>query len=415
VAALAALGLGACESRGDARRPQLLTVADFQALLDDPAAPETIVPGWGLPGGMRLDRIITVRPDGPTLVKRDTYTHGYKSAYVTTEVWAGFDEVWVQPVYVAVTGYPDDKPPTRLIGAAGKWRPIFSVGPDSAFYSPFWRTIYFRVPDDVDIDTITSVRAVLEHGFDFRPAEGRVMAIAPPEVLPPERRLSSNEGLELTGGPSRGEGVYDGQKAPFLDFGTETFDWNDALEVDEVPLYVWVTRDASGELQQLDMPTVGGSGPPYSGIEPRVIDGRPKYGSYWRIYTVEIQPGWRVFAPPIFTDVRERLSTTKYLYEDPPYAADLKMLTAGDATSYDDWAGRVLQNPDCVSFKLAVDPTNGIGGQVMDAAGKSYPVCQYVDSQAKIEALVPRSAIRRTDLVVTCPFITYNFAPVVLP
>jgi hypothetical protein len=405
VAGLAALVIGACESQGDVHRPVLLTVADFQALLDDPKAPEAIVPGWGLPDGIRLDRIIEVGPMGPTLVKRDVYTDGYKSAYLTTEVWAGFDEVWVQPVYVAVTGYPTDTPPTRLVGSAGKWRPIFGVGPDSAFYSPYWQTIYFRIPDDVDIDTIQSVRDVMRHGFDFRPAEGRVMALAPPEVRVPERLLSSMKGEELVGGPTPGgEGVYDGQKMPFLDFGTDTFEWNAALEVDEVPLYVWVTRDASGELHQLDMPTVGGSGPPYSNTFPRVVSGKPKYGSYWRIYTVELQPGWRVFAPDAFTDVRRRLSATPYLYEDPPYAADLQHLDPAAATAYDDWAGRVLRNPDCVKNAKAVNPSNNADDP-----------CEYVDAQASIEALVPRSAIRRTDIVVTCPFITYNFKPIVLP
>jgi hypothetical protein len=415
-AALGALLGGACERHGDARPPLLFTVADFQALRDAPEPPQTIADGYGVPGGLRLDRIIAQDAAGASLAKRDVYTHGYKSAYLTTEVWAGFDEVWVQPVYVAVDGaYPIDKPPARLKGKSGTWRPIFSVGPDSAFYSPYWETIYFRIPADVDIDTIQSVRDVYAHGFDFRRAEGRVMVLAPAEVGVPPRHLEAKNGEELVGGPTPSMGVYDGQDAPFLDFGTSTFEWNDRLEVDEVPLYVWVTRDATGALQTLDMPTVGGSGPPYSGLEPRVIDGKPKYGSYWRIYTVEIQPGWRVFAPPFFDDVRKRLATTEYLYEDPPYADDLKKLTDPvEATSFDDWVGRVLKNPDCVKNPVAVDPSNVMEPALMHD-GVEDPLCEYVDSQAKIEALVPRAAIRRTDIVVTCPFITYDSAPLVLP
>jgi hypothetical protein len=404
VVALAALLSSGCESRGDVPHAQLLTTADLEALVNNPDAPRTIVEGYGLPGGMRLDRIIKIEGGVPQLVKRDTFTHGYKSAYVTTEVWAGFDEVWVQPAYVAVKDYPAGAAPARLTGVSGKWRPIFGVGPDSAFYSSFWQTIYFRIPDQDDVDTFNSVRDVFARGFDLRPAEGRVMALAPDTVdVPPRQEMK--DGLDGVGGPSKGGvGVYDGQPQPFLDFGTGTFDFETDLVVEEVPLYVWVARDANGELQTLDMPTVGGSGPPYSGREPLVVDGKPKYGSYWRIYTVEMQPGWKVFVPPDFSEERGRLPA--YIYDDPEsrYAADLQNLDAGGKLSYDDWVGRVATNPDCFKDTNAIDPSN-------EAAN----ACRYVDSQAAIERLVPAGDIRRTGIVVTCPFIMYNYRAVVLP
>jgi len=72
----------------------------------------------------------------------DTRTDGYRSAYVTTELWAHFAEVWVQPAYVPVTGWNADGTPVRLLGPDGHWHPIFSVGPHSAFYSPFWQIVY---------------------------------------------------------------------------------------------------------------------------------------------------------------------------------------------------------------------------------------------------------------------------------
>jgi len=65
--------------------------------------------------------------------------------------------------------------------------------------------------------------------------------------------------------------------------------------------------------------------------------------------------------------------------------------------------------PSCVADPLAIDPTNFTPE---DAVTKA---CPYVDSQEKIEALVPGAAIHRTDLLVTCPFITYDFQAVVLP
>ena len=42
------------------------------------------------------------------------FSEGKPAAYLTTEVWENFDEVWVQPLYVDRTG---------------KNRPIFGVGP----------------------------------------------------------------------------------------------------------------------------------------------------------------------------------------------------------------------------------------------------------------------------------------------
>jgi hypothetical protein len=405
---LAALAGGACESKGDVQRAQLLTASDLQALLQQDPPPETILDGYGLPGGMRLDRIITGEATSAVLVKRNTFT---------TEVWAGFDEVWIQPLYVAVEKYNPDAPPTRAVVPGKKWRPIFGVGPDSAFYSSYWQTIYFQIPEGEDLDSFRSVRDVLTRGYDLRPSEGRVMAIVPDSVSAPPIVTMPAPGGEEVGGPAPGIGYYDGKEMSFLDFGTETFTWNADLAVEEAPLFVWVARGEDGQLHALDMPTVAGAGPLYSGRKPQIVGGKPKYGSFWRIYTVELQKGWRVFAPPYFSDARNRLASTRYLYEgqDLPYAAVLQSLDADTAPSYADWVGRVLLNPGCVENEFAIDPSNK-GDVNLENPDKSVdPVCQYVDAQTTLEALVPTDAIHRTDILVTCPFITYEKKALVLP
>jgi hypothetical protein len=420
VAGLAALAGGACESKGDVKRAQLLTASDLQALLKQDPPPETILDGYGLPGGMRLDRIITGDATSAALVERDTFTGyslgGYRSGYLTTEVWAGFDEVWIQPVYVAVEEYKDGAPPTKVkfTHAEGpdRWRPIFSVGPDSAFYSSYWRTIYFQIPPGQDKDSFRSVKDVLDRGCNFREGEAHVMALAPKDLGTPTPVFPPAGGKKEVGKVGRGDGLYDGEEVHFLDFGTDTFTWDAKLVVEEAPLFVWVVRGQDGELHALDMPTVAGSGPLYSGREPLVVDGKPRYGSYWRIYTVELQPEWRVFIPPspAFQDQRDRLAGTPYLYSmGVPYADALKNLPDDDALGHDEFVGRVLTNPACVSNTDNLFPENATSPAL------AATICVYADTQKKIEELVPSAAIHKTDIVVTCPFITYDEKALELP
>src|SRR4029078_11811523 len=88
--ALSVLAAAGCDASPARPRPVLLTVADFEALLADPSAPESIVPDSRVRGGMKLSRIITRDAGGkPTLAPRSTLTEEYKSSYLTTEVWAG--------------------------------------------------------------------------------------------------------------------------------------------------------------------------------------------------------------------------------------------------------------------------------------------------------------------------------------
>ena len=54
--------------------------------------------------------------------------------------------------------------------AAAAW--IFSVGPGSVFYSPFWQMIYFNVPDGTPQEAFTSVRDVAAIGISAAPRTG---------------------------------------------------------------------------------------------------------------------------------------------------------------------------------------------------------------------------------------------------
>jgi hypothetical protein len=398
-----ALALVSCQAPGQdgAPHPTLLTVADLQALLATATPTTAVAVDHGLPGGLPLRDLIGVDPatQKPMLEAQPTFSGAYRSVYLTTEVWAGFDEVWVQPMYVPVTGYAADGTPQRAKGADGAWHPIFGVGSGSAFYSPFWQMVTFELPTGADVASFQSVRDVIDRGLDLKPAGGYLAVLAPDAVEVPPQIAVPAAGGEPIGGPSRATGVVDGQPAPFLDFGGGTFTWNDDLVVQEAPIFMWVVRDAAGVMHTLDIPTVAGEGPLYAGRPPLGGVGAPLYGSFWRLYTVEVPAGAGVFAPSTFPDLRTRLATDQSLYtytyaptaEDPAHLSD-----------FSDWAGRVALNPVCFSDAEDIDATN-----------KRDTSCTYLDSQSAIETLVPGDSIHATGIVVTAPYITYAEVAVV--
>jgi hypothetical protein len=402
----AACALAACQATPGAPTPELYTTADLQRLLDTTGAETTIAEDAGVPGGLPLSLMIAKGAGQDTLVPRMTLTgesETYRSAYVTTEVWTRFDEVWIQPMYVLVDGYGADGTPIRHkfgTGATAAWRPIFGVGAQSKFYSPYWQEIYFELPTGADPESFRSVRDVVDRGAKLNPAGGRVVSLVPATVSPPAPTAGMDGGPVAIGGPTAGAGLIDGARAPFLDFGEGTFTWNDDLVVQEIPLFVWVARDSSGQLQRLDIPTVAAAGPLYSNTTNAKTDDnlRPQYGSYWRIYTVEIPAGMGVFAPPVTGDesVRAGLGTLADLSMDAKYGPTV---LSAPSTAIIDYLGRVATNPDCFSDVMN---TNGNG-------------CTYLDSQTKIEMYVPNDLIRRTDILVTCPFVTYDEKALTLP
>jgi len=393
--------LAACDLPAKPAHPRLLTVKDFAALALTADADTGIAPDHGLPGGIPLRRIMANDDGTPTLAWRRTFTEGYQSGYLTTELWTGFDEVWVQPMYVAVDGtHAADGTPHRLLGAADAWRPIFGVGDRSAFYSPYWEMITFEIPAGADVDSFRSVRDVLDRGLDLTPAGGYLAVLAPDDVALPTR-VAPGPGQPGVGGPGRGIGLVDGEDAPFLDFGGGTFTWNDDRVIEEAPIFMWIARDAGGVLRTLDIPTVAGTGPLYAGRPPKVLGNKPLYGSYWRLYTVEVPSGMAVFAPPSAQDVRDGLAQTPTLY-DVTYAPAI--LNSMSPANFFEFTGRVATNPSCFTNADNLDITNG-----------TPDPCVFLDSQAAIETLVPSRSITRTDIVVTCPFITYADGAVVSP
>ncbi len=351
--AAALCGLTACGQAPSSPAPRLWTLADLEAL--GAAGQTAVATDSTLPGGIPLARILG--PNG-SLFPRPSLADQYNASYVTTEVWEGYPQVWIQPMYVPVSGWVNGAPVVVADAATGLWKPVFSVGTGSGFYSPFWQVFYFDAPAGTTADTFTSAKQILDAGLPLHEGPGWTIPIVP-------------DGFSWAGTAARPEtGWVDGATVATLNFGKRLFTWNpDTNVVDELPIFVFVSHDSAGNLVAPDLRTVAGTGPVGSGGPAPATSGiQPLYSSYWRIYTVEIPASVTAF----------------------PDAA---------AAAFPEYAGRLVTTPDCLSDPDTLDPE----------------ACSYLDSQGAIEHAVAPWAIRATDVTVTCPFVSYRDSLAITP
>lgn len=387
-----AVGLAACDEPRPAS-PELWTLFDVQALYAGGAQPtDAIATDAGLPGGVPLGSMVD--PSG-TLFVLPGWAEGYAVGYVTTEVWSHFDQVWAQPMYVPIRGWAGAEP-LRVQDANGAWHPIFSVGPGSLFYSPFWQIIYVLVPDSIQDGDLTSVRQVLDGGYPLFPSTGWVAALSPGEI-----GLDTTAAPPTAGGALPGAGWLDGAPISFIKFPAAPFWFDDELVVEEIPIFHFVFVTDDGSLIAPAIPSVLGTGPLYSN-RPAPLDGNglptAKYSAYWRVYTVKVPLTARVFALP---DSRLAMDLASAgIAIDATYGPDVLMpADAGAEAVVASLPGRIAVTPACFA-------------QLVQANPNFSTACGYLDSQAHIEAYLPPDAIVRTDITVTCPLVSLLGAPV---
>jgi hypothetical protein len=381
LAALAALASAspvafvACDAAPRPANPRLTTLFDVQALYAGGATADfAVATDAGLPGGVPIGKladrygVLTVSP---------AWAESYPVAYVTTEVWAFYEEVWLQPMYVPVTGFSMGEP-LIVKGASGAWQPIFGVGAGSGFYSPFWQMIYFQVPDGTSADAVTSVRGIVDGGYPLFTGPGLAAPLTPAGVTIAD---------PMAGGYKPGTGTVDGAAAPFISFPDMPFTWNADDVIREVPLYHFLFRNPDGTLVHLPIPTVVGTGPPYAGTPAPMVNGKPTatYSAFWRLYTVVIPPDAVVYVPP---------GDDLYM---PLKDLGARVVTADYYTNLD---------PNAL-YRVALDP-----GCFMTDPDPYSTTCRYLDSQANIEAGVNASDIQPTAITVTCPIVSYQNMPV---
>jgi hypothetical protein len=369
--------IAACDTPRPAR-PQLWTIFDVQALYAQGASPDKrIATDAGLPGGVALGSMLG--EDHTTLTVQPAWAEAYPAGYLTTEVWAHFDEVWAQPLYFPVSGWSGGAPQDI------SQHPIFSVGAGSLFYSPFWQMIYVQVPEG----TATSARDIIDGRYALHPARGWAAALIPDGV-----------GLAApSAGAVPGTGWLDGSERPFLKFPKAPVSIGADAVVAEVPIFHFVFVREDGSWAAPAIPAVLGTGPLYSNTPPSIdLNDVPTgvYSAYWRVYDVVVPAGARVFAPP--GSPYDQTLQAEGVKNEGPTAYGTDITAAPDKSVLADIYGRVSLDDRCFATLAGAQPRFGD--------------CSYLDSQKHIEDHVAKIAIIPTDVTVTCPVVTVNNMPV---
>jgi len=286
---LAGLAAGCAQSVPPAA--QLITLYD----LIPAAASGGVVASTPTFAGFPAAKWITLADDGSaSLAPNQGFIDGQIAVWVTTELWVDFGEVWAQPLYRGTKG-GGLIDPTQ---AEAPW--VFGVGPRTLFYSPFWNTYGFEVPDDVDVNTVLDTRAAIElansrGGFT---SLGRRITSLGPHTVAGAAAYPAATYIDDTGT------WYGSAHHRFVDFGEGGFTEDASAVVTPTPMFVFATRGPGGVFQPLGFPWVGGTRPLFSGTPalsnpiapapgagdpaavPAAVAARPSFGGLWRIHWV---------------------------------------------------------------------------------------------------------------------------------
>ncbi len=258
------------------------------------------------PGGLPCNYFVkSGKASTPVVQFKLAFSERQPMGYMTTDFWANYDRIWLQPMYILVTAWNENPPAMNRLVDANKVAvgPIFSVGPQSAFSSPFWSVYYVVVPDTTPPGKYTSARQLFADNLEMHQGANRFASIAPDD-------------LSL---PSQDELLF--QFPHFADYLKNG-------EAD-VPLFVFVHRvpNPDGTPNYLGAPNVGGVGPIFGGAVAKLADtGRPQFGALWRLHLVTVPAGTDYLTP-------EKAATSA----DPtPFADKVYRVALNGATCFDD-------------------------------------------------------------------------------
>jgi hypothetical protein len=335
--------------------------------------------------------------EGDVLQFKAAFSESAPMGYITTDFWANYPQIWLEPMYILVTAWNDKAPgANRLLDENGKPSPpIFSIGAHSAFWSPFWQTFYVEVPAGTPSTKYTSTRQLFDDTLIMHPGPNRFASIAPADLSLPSAadiaaaianrspnpaaflRIGNVDDVAASSKPAFG--WLDGVLVPFFDFGTDNFDANADQEIQDVPLFLFEKYDPNGVLKPLGIANVGGVAPLFSHVPGRVsASNRPQFGALWRLHIVTLPP-----KAAEFTHDNEISATT----------SGGTVVTTADL---DTMVGRVALDATCFD----------------DLPTKGLTACTWLDSQRAIEDNLGEKAIQRTDLQPACPFVMWKGAPV---
>jgi hypothetical protein len=361
--------------------PKLWTLFEMLDALNDN---KRVAESPTFPQGFDTKDILTSKGDGSATLKIiPAYSEGEPAAYVLTEIWIGFREIWVQPWYFLVSAWNEKTPGmNRAKDQMGVNYPaIWEVHPKSLFYSPFWQVYYALLPPGVDAWRYTSGEQIINDKlplylgppfiYSARPA---AITVEMPAVHP---YLNTPVATFLN---STGMSFVDNEKIPYLTQGSNTFKYDANLVVEEVPMFLFVRRNSTGGLVHLNAPNVIGTGPLFARRPPDAPGGRPRFGSHSRYHLAIVPATAAAFEPERFEAATQSLTD--------------KML---DPRAY---RGRVATN----AVRAAEgDPLGCFEDMTRFPAG-----CTWLDSQARIEDALGLANLQKTEISVCSTVVFYG-------
>jgi len=362
-------------------------MADLQASFH---AGSTCVNPAGLPCNYFVNAGVT---GNDVLQFKLAFSEGQPMGYITTDFWANYPEIWLEPMYILVTAWNADLPANNRLKNPDTMKatgPIFSIGPQSAFYSPFWQVFYVEVPAGTPPTRYTSAKQLFDDHLVMHQGPNRFASIGPGNLFLPSADDISMI-VQLLGASPIGDyllkgigdlpnvllasqsltGWLDGASVSYVDFGPDNFDVGAGQVIQDVPLFLFKHYDDNGNLTLAGAPNVGGVAPLFSHLPGRLSEsGRPQFGALWRLHVVTLPPTAGVFQQ---TDALAAIDR----------GADAAVMKA-----------KVLR----VALKSSC---------FMDLAADT-DTCVWLDSQRAIEDNLGDKAIARTDLQPACPFVMFN-------
>lgn len=321
------------------------------------------------------------------------FAEGQPMGYITTDFWANYPQIWLEPMYILVTAWNAQAPAdNRLINpdTMKPTGPIFSIRPQSAFWSPFWQVFYVEVPAGTAPAKYTSAKQLFDDRLVMHPGPNRFVSIGPTDLSLPSAddismKIAPTIADYLVNGigdlpaviasSKPGTGWVDSTSVSYVDFGTDNFDVGPGQEIQDVPLFLFERYDDSGKLALAGAPNVGGVAPLFSGQPARLSAGnRPQFGALWRLHIAIL-----------------------------PQSAQIFLADKADAA--------IMRKADPATIRAKVLRV-ALDGSCFDTLAAGVDTCIWLDSQRAIEDNLGEKAIQRTNLQPACPFVMFNGRPV---
>ena len=365
-AALVALAIAGCNPRQRVEHKVWNLFAINAALADG----RSVAAGPTLPDGIPASDLLTQNSSGAVTPKvQRAFAEGKPAAFVTTELWINYDDaIWLQPIYAQfIAADLTARIDTPL---------VIDVGPESSFYSPFWQVNYAVVGD---VPGYRSTKDLLDAASRIVPMGMKICPLRPLEIVGTDLALPApwdvwNASIALQSIPPA-EVVYEEEGAVetvgVFDFGHDLFELavgDRGAVVKASPMFLFVDGNGTPLTGE---PRVLGAGEVV--LDPASGQPRPRYGGLWRVVKATLPASAAAFHGDLY-----------------PAARDAAMRANGDPLDYE---GRVALDMTCFE----------------DAAASDFPDgCVWLDSQARLEALLGAGRLVSTEISQTGPIVLYD-------